>query len=331
MNIYTFRTVRHFVPSLRIAKNVHLYHNYRMKILCVCLSATIQRTLCFNTFSLNQVNRTNTWREDASGKGVNACRVLNQLEPGCSLVVCPVGNANAGHFLSLAAHDDSLQIHPIYIEGNTRTCWTLLDDKNCVTTEVVADEKESPYHLAGAEAEIELMEAVKNYMRTCDALLLAGSRPAQWSANICARICDLAIKAGKTVLADFRGEELLSTLKICTPQIIKINQDEYCQTFGLSATDEESLISAITAKSAELHNIIIITRGEEETLTAQDGKIYRTKTEKLRPVNTTACGDSFGAGFLYEYLNLRNTSAALAKATWCAARNAQSIVPGAIR
>ena len=314
-----------------IAKDFLLYHNRSMRILCVCLSATIQRTLCFDAFSVDAVNRTKTWREDASGKALNASRVLNQLDPGSSIALCPVGNKNADHFMELVSHDDALHVHPVYITGKTRSCWTLLDDSHATTTEIVADEPADPYHLAGAEAEIELLEAVKEYMQIGDALLFAGSRPAQWYANICARICEAAIKSGKIVLVDYWGKDLLTTLQSCTPQIIKINQDEYCGTFAQKALSEEELIASVTAKSAELHNIIIVTRGTEDTIAANDGKLFRQPVEKLHPVNTTACGDAFAAGFLNEYLKVKDFSSALKNANWCAARNAQSIVPGAIR
>ncbi len=315
----------------RIAKKSCLYHNKNMNILCVCLSSTIQRTLCFDSFALGDVNRTKIWREDASGKALNASRVLNQLESGSSIALCPVGNKNSDHFMDLVSHDDALHVHPIYIEGKTRTCWTLLDDSHASTTEVIADEPVDPYHLAGAEAEIELLEAVKEYMQIGDALLFAGSRPAQWSANICARICEVALKAGKIVLADFWGKDLLTTLQTCTPQIIKINNEEYCATFAQKSLSEEELIASVTQKSKELHNIIIVTRGTEDTIAADDGTLFRQPIEKLHPVNTTACGDSFAAGFLNEYLKAKEFSVALKAAAWCAARNAQSIVPGAIR
>ncbi|MBQ7159643.1 MAG: hypothetical protein IJS09_09520 [Treponema sp.] len=302
-----------------------------MKILCVCLSTTIQRTLWFENFSINQLNRTKIWREDASGKALNASRVLNQLETGCSLVLCPVGNANAEYFMKLVARDEDLQVHPVYVDGNTRECWTLLDGEKTATTEVVADETQDPYKLAGAEAEIELLNSVKEYMRTCDALLFAGSRPVQWSANLCARICEIALKEGKMVLADFWGKDLLDTLNMCIPQIIKINHEEYSKTFSDHLLSKEELIESVKAKSAAFHNCIVITNGEDDIIAGADGTIHQLSTEKLRPVNTTACGDSFAAGLLYEYLTTHDFTAALNKAVWCATRNAQSVVPGSIR
>ena len=220
-----------------------------MQILCVCLSATIQRTLSFDSFSVDRVNRAKTWREDASGKALNAARVLNQIEPGCSLALCPVGNDNAERFMNLAAHDTDLYVQPIYTSGNTRECWTLLGNDTAETTEVVCDELTDNRHLAGAEAELELLEAVREYMQLFDALLFAGSRPAQRSANLCARICKLALDAGKIVLVDFCGKELLDTLKTGVPHIIKINEEEFYKTFGGSQQSEEALHEAICKKS----------------------------------------------------------------------------------
>ncbi len=301
-----------------------------MKILCVCLSATIQRTILFDSFAPNSVNRSKNWREDASGKALNSARVLNQLERGCSVALCPVGNSNAERFMLLASNDSDLYVTPIYVEGNTRECWTLLDKNNGTTTELVADESQDIAHIVGAEAELKLLEFVRKYMTSFDALLLAGSRPLSWSANICSRICEVAKKAGKMILSDFRGEDLLVTLKNCTPDIIKINEEEFCQTFGGLLLSEEELESAISKKSEELGNIIVVTRGTKDTLASEKGKNFRCPVEKVKAVNTTACGDSFSAGFLHDYITNKNIESALQAGTHAAALNAQTVVPGSI-
>lgn len=302
-----------------------------MKILCVCLSATIQRTIKFDSFLPDSVNRSKNWREDASGKALNAARVLNQLEPGCSVALCPVGNANAERFMLLASNDSDLYVTPIYIEGSTRECWTLLDCKKGTTTELVADEQQDLAHIAGAEAELKLLEFVRKYMTSFDALLFAGSRPVAWSANICSRICEVAHKAGKIILADFRGDDLLGTLKTCTPQIIKINDEEFCQTFGNSLLGEQELESAVAKTSEELQNIIVVTRGKKDTIAAEKGKSVRVPIELAsNVVNTTACGDSFAAGFLHDYIKNQNLESALKAGTHCASLNAQTVVPGSI-
>ena len=50
------------------------------KILCICMSSTIQRTVSFDAITLEKVNRSKHYRQDASGKAVNSARVLEQLE-----------------------------------------------------------------------------------------------------------------------------------------------------------------------------------------------------------------------------------------------------------
>ena len=301
-----------------------------MKILCVCLSATIQRTIKFDSFSAGKINRSQIWREDASGKALNAARVLNQLDNGCAVALCPVGNSNADQFMVLASRDNDLYIHPVYTDGSTRECWTVLDLKNGTTTELIPDEPSDFNHIAGAEAELDLIESIREYMSVCDAILLAGSRPVSWSKNIYERICEVAHKAGKVILADFKGEDLLHTIKKCVPHIIKINEDEYCQTFENVLLSEEELAKSIAQKSSELKNIIVVTRGAKDTLAAQNGTSYRVPSEKITPLNTTGCGDTFAAAFLHDYLITSDVKSALKSGAHCAATNAQTLVPGSL-
>ena len=86
----------------------------------------------------------------------------------------------------------------------------------------------------------------------------------------------------------------------------------------------------LSKKSRELNNIIVITRGTESTLAACRGEFFECPVQKVVPVNTTACGDSFNAGFLYEYINSADIQKSLQKGTWCAAQNAKVEAPGSL-
>ena len=77
-----------------------------MKILCICLSSTLQRTINFDSLRLEQVNRSKYYRLDASGKAVNSARVLNQLEKGSAVIVCPLGEKNVSVFTDAAERDE---------------------------------------------------------------------------------------------------------------------------------------------------------------------------------------------------------------------------------
>ena len=301
------------------------------KILCICLSSTIQRTISFDSLTLTKVNRSKKYRQDASGKAVNSARVLTQLEEGCATVVCPLGEKNLKTFTDDAARDN-LNLLYTTIPGATRECWTLLDRTAGTTTELVVGEpvlESDEDKKAVATAEIKMLKVINDILPEVDAVLLAGSRPAIWSSDLYATISGMTQDAGKIFLADYIGQDLVKTLTTAVPQIIKINEEEFRATFPELAA--LPLKEAIIKKSEELQNIVVVTRGTESTLAAVRSKYYECPTEKVAALNTTACGDSFNAGFLYEYVRSGDIEAALKKGTWCAARNAELEAPGAIR
>ena len=301
------------------------------KILCICFSSTIQRTITFDTLNLTKVNRSKHYRQDASGKAVNSARVLEQLEEGCSTVVCPLGEKNLAAFTEPAAAD-KLNLLYTTIPGLTRECWTLLDRTAGTTTELVVGEPllEAEEDIkAVAAAEIKILKVINDILPQVDAVLLAGSRPKIWSEDLYATIAGMTHDEGKIFLADYIGEDLKKTLASAVPQIIKINEEEFRATFP--ELDANPLQDAIAEKSRELGNIIVVTRGSDSTYAAARGEVAECPTEKITAVNTIACGDSFNAGFLYEYLQTGDIDKALKKGTWCAARNAELETPGAIR
>ena len=301
-----------------------------MKILCICLSSTIQRTISFKDLKLTEVNRSQHYRADASGKAVNSARVLTQLEKNCAVTICPLGEKNIEAFTEPAARDN-LNILFTQIPGLTRECWTLLDRTAGTTTELVVSEpllESEEDKKAVASAEIKILKMINEVLPQVDAVLLAGSRPAIWSEDLYATIAGMSRDAGKLFLADYVGAELTTTLAAATPDIIKINEEEFRRSFP--ELENQPLEQAITQKSKELNNIVVVTRGTEPTYAAARGQFTACPTEKVAALNTTACGDSFNAGFLHEYLRSHDLTAALQKGTWCAARNAEHEAPGTL-
>lgn len=303
------------------------------KILCLCFSATLQRTISFDSVRLEKVNRSKYYRMDASGKAVNSARILAQLKKGCVRTFCPLGTQNKDEFIKLAKAD-GLNLFYIEIPGKTRECWTLLDRTLGTTTEIVVGEPVLERTTDFIQMEEKLLtQILPEEIHNCDAVLLAGSRPGIWKETLYSEIAKLCVDQKKLFLADYIGADLKTTLQTCTPSIIKINDEEFSQTFCTiqdTPLNENSLKSAIIQKSLELHNMIVVTRGTKSTFAAKNGEFCECPIEKVQTVNTTACGDSFNAGFLFEYIKTQNFAEALKKGTWCAARNAERECPGCI-
>lgn len=299
------------------------------KFVCICLSPTIQRTALFDYVQVNSVNRSKKYRMDASGKAVNSARVLNQLEPGCAVSVCPLGTENCLQFMKLAGRD-GMQIVPVEISGRVRECWTLLDRTQGTTTELVTDETSDNFDFTAAQSEF--LSVAEAEIEKCSAVLLAGSCPRYFSGRLPAVIAKMTADKGKVLMADYCGDSLTGTLSLSVPDIIKINEAEFCSTFDFELfMPEENLRRAVAEKSRELNSIVVVTRGKKATFAADKGAAVEFQTENVRALNTTACGDSFSAGFLYEYVQTYSLIDALAKGTWCAARNAESVVPGSVK
>lgn len=303
------------------------------KFLCICLSATIQKTISFNSLNLNCVNRSEKYRLDASGKAVNSCRVLNQLEKNCGYALCSLGKKNKSLFLELAKKD-FMKIIPIEVSGFTRECCTLIDCAKSTTTELVVGEPKCDDDFRKKEEKV--LSIINKQINKVDGILLAGSRPLGWSENIYSKIAEIALNHKKIFFADYWGKDLLNTINNAIPSIIKINEEEFINTFcineskNLTQISESELKDKIISKSQELNNIIIVTRGIKSTFSAQKGIFYETPIKKVNALNVIACGDSFSAGFLYEYIKSKDINASLQTGTDCAAKNAESLCPGSI-
>ena len=323
-----------------------------MKILCVCLTPAIQRTLLFDKLNRAKVNRTADFVETTGGKAINAAKVLNQLETGSAFVLCPAGKSNYKRFLRLLKKD-GLNAEVVKVKGAVRQCWTLAESDGTVT-EIIAEEP-APFARGDdfkkkrgvAVFEAHFLEEAVSQMNSTDALLFAGSCPEYLSEDFCERICAEAKREKKPIALDFKGERLSRLLKTLSPEIIKINEEEFKQTFcgqtsddergeaakdeWEKADDEKKLARAICDVSARLKNIIVVTRGGKAVFAADKGEFALCECEKVRVVNTTACGDAFLAGFLREFLISRDIKSALLNGNHCAALNAQTFIPACIQ
>ena len=297
--------------------------------LCICLSPALQRTVLFDNFQKEEVNRGKSYRQDASGKAVNTARVLSQLGDSSVRLLCPLGKENLSLFTDLASRD-KLSVYPITVPGRTRECWTLLSLSDHGTTEVVCPESADDKSFSPFVSDF--LKALQEELELCQGVVFAGSTPCGWPDNFVSLIAEKIAASNKTFLADYQGKMLLDTLSVCTPHVIKINEEEFCNTFGLSLQkgNEKELKNAVIQKSLELKNKIIVTRGVKSTFSADAGIFYESPVEKVSAVNTTACGDSFSAGFIHEYLKSGDFDLSLKKGNWAAARNAESVVPGSI-
>ena len=192
------------------------------RILAVCLNPTFQRTVSLEKLEKGEVNRAVEARLDASGKGVNVARVLNQLG-SASVQITHLGPGRE-EFLKLCMAD-GLDVSWVDSPSPIRTCITLLDGTERSTTEII-----EPTLPVDDGTVRELRGIYTRELKKADWVVLSGSKAPGYPEHLYAEFCAEAREARIPVLADYRGEELIASLP-WRPTVIKTNLVEFASTF----------------------------------------------------------------------------------------------------
>ncbi len=300
--------------------------------LAVCLNPTIQRTLVLERLRPGHVNRVRELSLDAAGKGINVSRVLVQLgEPVVQLT--QAGGHDRELFLGLARRD-GIEVAPVDTQADVRTCITLLDRQQRTTTEIV--EEGRPVDAATERA---IREAYRRLVPDCRTVVISGTKAPGFSPQLYPWMAAEARACGKTVIVDYRGEDLVATIP-SRPTVVKVNFTEFVATFfpdedAAEDAGSDRLLARVRERMLRLLRddgiVTVLTRGRLSTLYVDGGAVAERQPPAAEAVNTTGCGDAFAAGMAATLGRGLGIEAAVAAGHDCAARNAALLRPGVIR
>jgi 1-phosphofructokinase/tagatose 6-phosphate kinase len=299
--------------------------------LVICLNPTMQKTLRLARLEPGQVNRARAVRLDASGKGVNTARILHQLGER-AVHLTQGGGRHLKTFLALAA-EDGLDVRVVEGELEIRHCYTLLDDDNSSTTEIVEPGGPVPERL-----EDQLRERYTGLLAQAHTVIISGSKAPGFSDALYPEMVREARERGVRVVLDFRGTDLVSSLPH-HPSVVKINVSEFSATFLDEAlaeeTPPESMPDAITEQmlgfARRWETELVLTNGSQPVMYCDAGRVATIAPARVEPVNAIGSGDAVTAGIaagLHRGLPLRE---AIELGLDCARRNVQLEKPGTIR
>ncbi|MDR0525766.1 MAG: PfkB family carbohydrate kinase [Spirochaetaceae bacterium] len=295
------------------------------------MNPTLQKTLRFSDLIMDKVNRTNRYRLDASGKGINTTRVLTQLGKPCRHLT-QLGGMFRPMFLRLC-EKDGLSVSWVESDRNLRFCHTLINDADKSVTELVEESEPVP-----PETESRLREAFERLLPDCRWLIISGTKAPGFSDELVPFFVKTAKAKGKQIILDLRGEDLKNSL-IYEPEVIKPNLLEFAGTFAPELVqgnqvmpDPEGLIEKICADLAERYGCqIILTDGAKPVRFTEEGTIRLYPFAPVPPVNTTGSGDAFTAGLAAGLDDSKPLRDAIAQGIHCGALNAGLLKVGVIR
>ena len=301
------------------------------RFVVVCLNPTIQNTFTLASLRPGQVNRVIEQRMDASGKGVNVARVLTQL--GEDTVHLTHGGGRHLQLLRSLCATDNVALR--VVEGNVeiRHCHTLLSADDRRTTEIV-----EPGYDVSADLEARILAAYRELLPSAHTVIITGSMAPGFSDTVYPTMVAEARAAGARSILDIRGSDLVATLPE-HPTLVKLNLNEFSQTFGPEELPEETAMSDVPAELvdrvinvAREHNVELVVSNGRRSLIYVDGDSVRTiDPPAAKPVNAVGSGDALTAGIAAGLNRGQPLVEAITLGMRCAAQNVGLLKPGAIR
>jgi 1-phosphofructokinase family hexose kinase len=306
------------------------------RYLCVCLNPVIQNTLLYERLDAGEVNRTADYRVDASGKGLNAARVLAQTGREATYL-CQLGGPTRDWFLAMC---DADRVSVRWAESNSdiRICTTVIDRSRGRATELVQEAR--PVSEGTAERVLAEYEAA---LADADMVLFSGTKAPGLPADMIPRMARMAAESGKALVLDIKGADLESSLPF-RPLVAKPNLEELLQTYAPelaramregAAMDEGALHDLVSSVGADYESRwgtrLVVTRGARPTLYWEAGSLREHRGEAVEALNPIGSGDSFTAGLAATLAEGGSLAEAVAEGSRLGALNALQLKPGSIR
>jgi len=306
----------------------------RSPYLAVCLNPVIQKTLVYSQLDKGEVNRTAEHRVDVSGKGVNCARVLGQLGRE-AFHLTQLGGPTRDWFLAMC-EADGLRVRWVESDSDIRFCTTVIDTSDNCATELVEEAKS-----VGEGAGERIIAAYRELLPACGTVMLSGTKAAGFAPDIMPRMAALAAGAGKRLILDIKGKDLVESLPY-RPAVVKPNLEELLQTYapelaaaGRSGKADEGAMRDLVADAGREYkerygSYLVVTRGSRPTLFWDGQALRECPTQPVKVLNPIGSGDSFNVGVATALEDGASIADAVAEGTRLGALNALQLKPGSI-
>jgi len=261
------------------------------------------------------INRNKVEAFQFGGKGINVSNVLCNL--GLETMALGFVAGFTGESLEKGLQDMGLATRFLHVKkGMTRINVKIKaaeeTEINGIGPEITADDMQALY------AQLDTLTAD-------DILVLSGSIPGCLPADTYEKIMAHLQTRNIPVVVDATRELLVNVLKY-RPFLIKPNNHELGEIFGMTLTDDEQIL-ACAKKLQQLggRNILVSMAGDGALLLDETGRCHRIGCPKGEVVNSVGAGDSMVAGFLAGYLQTGDYGYALKLGTAAGSATAFSI------
>lgn len=252
-------------------------------ITTVTLNPAIDKTITTSSLLSGQVNRSESVKNIAGGKGINVTKVLRQY--GNS--VCALGflGGYTGRFIEEYVEGLGAESFFTRIAGETRTSINVLSGDGYVT-EIL-----EPGPVITEEEKEQFLQTYRKKIAGSEFVVLSGSAPKGLPTDIYAQLIALADEQKIRTVLDTSGELLVEGVK-AKPFLIKPNTKELEYLTGRKLREGSEIKEAALQLASEGIAHVLVSMGEKGMLYATEGKCLFAKAPKVKALNTVGSGDS---------------------------------------
>lgn len=284
----------------------------------------IDMNICTNSIERKLVNRTHDVVYSANGKGLNVSFVLKHF--GIDSKVLGFFGGFSGNYIVEETEKKGIEVLPVEVEETTRINIFLNDG-----------EGEFKFVNSGAfvgeDSQKEMLDKLEN-IEDLEYLAISGSLPPGIEPSYYEDIFKICDKKNTKVILDISSPKLKCLLKY-KPFLIKPNDEEISDIFGIIVRDEEDIKDVLKYLYEQGAENIFLTLGEKGSYFYNGKDIYYASAHKVKLLSSACAGDSALAGFLSIWLdnvdNKENIIQALKRASATGANVAESNAIGDLK
>ena len=265
-------------------------------IYTVTFNPSLDYIVSVEDFKLGMTNRTDSELILPGGKGINVSTVLKNLG---------IGNKALGFSAGFTGEEIEKRL------GRMGVCAEFIRLEQGLSRINLKLKSTEGTEINGMGPEISQIQSEKlmkrlEQLEEGDVLFLAGSIPASMEPDTYEKILERLKGRGILTVVDAAGKLLLHVLKY-RPFLIKPNNHELGELFGVTLSDRQSVISyARKLQEMGAVNVLVSMAGEGAVLLTGDGRILQTGAPKGHLKNGVGAGDSMVAGFMAGWLEQKD-------------------------
>ncbi len=287
-----------------------------MMFTTVTLNPAVDKTYTAARLLPGQVNRMESVKNIAGGKGINVTKILRQY--GFGVKAMGFLGGYTGSFIEDYVRKIGGECCFTHVEGETRSSINILSQDGYVTEVLEPGPEISQKEL------LQFCEDFQREIADSEMVILSGSAPADVPPSIYAELIHKAGEQGKKALLDSSGEYLRQGVKK-SPFMVKPNARELELLMGRKIRGLDDTIRAAISLSERGISHVLVSMGVKGLLYVHGGQILYARAPQVKAVNTVGCGDSVVAAFAMAYAKGLNEEELLRYCASLSAANATTL------